>query len=229
MIRRSTAARFILLAAFLFVSLAAGTAHAKKKPRIPRGKTWHVDFRADTLGLPPTGSVTLSGDWAVLEDSTATPDAPDSLPRFLRQRSGDDAVSMNWIRFVKPNLERCEVSVRFRIVAGELDPSVGIVFLLNPKRKDGYLVRISGDGGQMVAHYLLGGRRRDIKFQKMDVPKAGEWHTLGVRKEGLTLTAFYDGKETMSLRDERFSKGEVGLWTEDDTVADFADLTITAR
>jgi hypothetical protein len=66
-------------------------------------------------------------------------------------------------------------------------------------------------------------------MQKVTIPAAGEWHTLAVRREGIRITVLYDGQETMALRDERFRSGTVGLWTEDDTVADFADLTITAR
>ncbi|HET9950661.1 MAG TPA: hypothetical protein VFS09_02585 [Candidatus Eisenbacteria bacterium] len=227
-----------LLSLLLAASLLAVPAHAGKS-KVPRGKTWRVDFRSDTLGIAPTGSIVMAGSWAVLEDSSAaaatggadggSADSARALPRVLRQRSDDEAVASNWIRFAKPTLETCEISVRFRILSGELDPSVGIVFHFDPKRKNGYLVRISGRTEEMIAHYLLSGKRRDIKFQKMTPPALGEWHTLGVRREGIRISVLYDGKEMMALREERFASGTVGLWTEDDTVADFADLTITAR
>ena len=233
MIRRSTAVALTLL---LTLSLAAARADAKK-PRVLKGKTWLIDMRADTLGQAPAGTVVMSGGWAVLEDSVAMAapaeasptSAPPAAPRLLRQRSGDDAVAANWIRFTKPTLGNCDVSVRFRVVSGELDPGVGLLFQYDPERKNGYLIRLSGAENELVAHYLLLGRRRDIKMQDLESPKAGEWHTLGVRREGVTTTVLYDGKEAMSFRDERFTRGEVGLWTEDDTVADFADLKITAR
>jgi hypothetical protein len=223
-----------LLLAASFVALPARAA----KPKVPRGKTWHIDFRADTLGIPPTGAVVMGGSWAVVEDSSAVAadsvgggagDSARARPRVLRQRSDEEAEASNWIRFPKPTLGRCDISVRFRVVSGELDPGVGLVFHLEPKHKNGYLARISGASGEMIAHYMLGGKRRDIKFQKMTTPAAGEWHTLGVRREGITIWIYYDGKEAMSLRDERFTSGTVGLWTEGDTVADFADLTMTAR
>ena len=231
MIRRSTAVALTLLLTF---SMAAARADAKK-PRALKGKTWLIDMRADTLGQAPAGTVVMSGGWAVLEDSSAvaasadvTP-PPAAAPRLLRQRSGDDAVTSNWILFTKPTLGNCDVSVRFRVVSGELDPSVGLIFQYDPKRKNGYLIRLSGAENELVAHYLLLGRRRDIKMQEFESPKAGEWHTLGVHRQGVTTTVLYDGKEVMSFRDERFTQGGVGLWTEDDTVADFADLKITAR
>ena len=234
MIRRSTA---VLLALLLTLSLATARADAKK-PRALKGKTWLIDMRADTLGQAPAGAVVMSGGWAVLEDSVAAAAAAETTPmtslapappRLLRQRSGDDAVNSNWIRFTKPTLGNCDVSVRFRVLSGELDPGVGLLFQYDPKRKNGYLIRLSGAENELVAHYLLLGRRRDIKMQDFESPKAGEWHTLGVHREGVTTTVLYDGKEVMSFRDERFTQGEVGLWTEDDTVADFADLKITAR
>ena len=36
----------------------------------------------------------------------------------------------------------------------------------------------------------------------------------------------YDGKEVLRFRDERFQRGTVGFWTEDDAVVDFADLKV---
>ena len=233
MIRRLSPSLLLLLVAASFLVLPA---HAGK-PKVPRGKTWHLDFRSDTLGIAPTGSVVAAGSWVVLEDSSAAvgkvegaaADSAPPRPRLLRQRSDEDGVAFNWIRFPKPMLEKCDVSVRFRVVEGELDPGVGILFHYDAKRKNGYLVRISGASEEIIAHYLLSGRRRDIKMQKLKMPAVGEWHTLAVRREGIHTTVLYDGKEAMALRDERFRSGTVGLWTEDDTVADFADLTITAR
>jgi hypothetical protein len=60
----------------------------------------------------------------------------------------------------------------------------------------------------------------------MEPPKADEWHTLGVRRVGERLEVLYDGVVKMKLRDERFSIGNIGLWTEDDTVADFSGLSV---
>jgi hypothetical protein len=106
---------------------------------------------------------------------------------------------------------------------------VGIAFHLDKKGRNGYLVRVSGAESELIAHYLIYGKRRDVKYEKIDAPDAGAWHTLAVRREGTTITVLYDGVERMKLRDERHREGTVGLWTEDDTIADFADVTITTR
>ena len=233
MIRRSTAVPFALVAAVVVATSLLAAPASFAAPREPRpGKTWIVDFQNDTLGIAPPGSVVMAGSWAVMEDSSSAGSPPDSskaLRRVLRQRSGDDAVAANWIRFEKPTLRRCEVSVRFRVVSGELDPGAGIVFHLDPKGKNGYLVRVSGESNELIAHYILSGKRRDLKMEKIEPLALGAWHTLDVRREGTWITVAYDGKEAMKLRDERFERGAVGLWTENDSVVDFADLKLTAR
>lgn len=229
MIRRILAASSFAAALLL---LAMPTWAGKREPR---GRTWAHDFRADTLGMAPSGAVVMGGTWVVLEDSSAVPPASDSgtaasqAPRLLRQSSGEEARAANWIRLLKPTVENGEVSVRFRIRSGEIDPSVGILFQVDPKGRNGYLVRVSGADDELIAHYLLAGKRRDIKMEKLTAPPAGEWHTLAVRRDRDRTVVLYDGVEKMTLRDERFIRGTVGLWTEDDTVADFADLKITAR
>ncbi len=233
--------RRILAASSLAAALLLLAAPSWAGKREPRGRTWAHDFQADTLGMAPSGAVVMGGTWVVLEDSSAAPTdagAPASdpgladarrAPRLLRQTSGEEARALNWIRLQKPTLDTGEFSVRFRIRSGDIDPSVGILFQIDPKGRNGYLVRVSGADDELIAHYLLSGKRRDIKMQKMKAPPLDEWHSLGIRRERERIVVLYDGAEKMILRDERFTRGTVGLWTEDDTVADFADLKITAR
>ena len=215
--------RRFLAASSLAAALLVLGASSWAGKREPRARTWTHDFRADTLGMAPSGTVVMGGSWAVLEDSSA------EGARILRQSEGEEARAANWIRLLKPRLESGEISVRFRIRSGELDPSVGIVFHVDPKGKNGYLVRLSGADNELIAHYFLQGKRRDIKMRALEAPPVGEWHTLGVRRDRDRISILYDGVEKMALRDERFVRGSVGLWTEDDTVADFADLRITGR
>jgi hypothetical protein len=223
------------------VALCLAAAPSGAGKREPRGRTWVHDFQADTLGMAPSGAVVMGGAWVVLEDSSAAaaqdsgvppgsvPATAGRVPRLVRQTAGDELRASNWIRLTKPTLENGEFSVRFRIRSGELDPSVGILFQVDPKGKSGYLVRLSGADNELIAHYILAGKRRDLKMRALEAPAAGEWHTLGIRRDRNRMMVLYDGVEKMALRDERFARGTVGLWTEDDTVADFADLKITGR
>jgi len=227
-----------LSATLLLMLAVTSRAEKRDRPRL-RGKTWTWNFAADTLGLAPPGSHAYGGAWAVELDSSlavATAVAPadstgksDSVlvgPRFLRQNEPDDGITYHYIQFVKPHLKDLEASVRFRIRSGDIDPTAGIAFHLDPKGRNGYVVRVSGAKGEIVAHYLLYGKRRDIRVATIEPPEPGAWHTLGLRKQGSVLDVTYDGKPVFRIRDERYSEGNVGLWTEDDTIVDFADFTV---
>jgi len=235
---RSSLAVSMLLALALTAPLPANAAKASK-----RLKSWTWTFQADTLGHAPASAVTFGGTWQIVADSSLaasdtalaaadTSGASDSatvMPRVLRQSEGDDGIQFHYIQFTKPVVGNMAVSVRFRILEGEIDPSAGVMFLLNPKGKSGYLVRVSGARDELIAHYLLSGKRRDLRYAKVARPEPGTWHTLDVERVGSVIIARYDGEERIRIRDERFTFGSVGLWTEDDTVVDFAGLSLSMR
>lgn len=231
--------RALLAIAVIMLVVAAPLARAAEW-RVPKGKTWTWTFAADTLGQAPEGAQISGGRWIVLLDSTqaryAIPAMPESgavatfdsaaTPRILRQAEDEDGVVFHTLQFPKPRLRDLEVSVRFRIRSGEIDPSAGVAFQLDPKGRNGYVVRVSGQSQELTAHYLLYGKRRDIRYCKIDPPGSNTWHTIHVRRVGSVMEVTYDGKERFRIRDERFGEGNVGLWTEDDSIVDFADLTV---
>jgi hypothetical protein len=208
------------LLAIVTITAGACSASAAKRPRYASGKIWALTFEADTLGQAPAHTTVRGGDWAVEADSTA----PGG--RVLRQRENDDGVAWHSLQFDRPFLEDVTVSVRFRIVSGEIDPSAGILFQLDPKGRNGYLVRLTGQTQEVAFHYLLSGKRRDVRFAKIDWPAPGTWHTLAIRRTGHRLAVLYDGRGVLEARDERYKSGTVGLWSEDDSVVEFADLEV---
>lgn len=218
---------------------------AKELTPLP-GKVYSWSFQADTLGLRPGHTMAFGGNWQVIEDSTevghavqaalgdsaAGRDSVPALPpasRLLAQFEGDDGIAYHYLTFTRPTLGDLDASVRFRIRSGEIDPSAGLLFQMDAKGTSGYLVRASGRSGELTFHYMLYGKRRDVKYSKIPALTPGTWHTIGIVRRRTVLHVSYDGKEVMAVRDDRFWKGNVGVWTEDDTVADFADLSATAR
>ena len=190
-----------------------------------RLKSWSWTFEADTLGKKPDNSGLATGTWEVANlatDSLATP----AGGRILRQLEGDDGADYHMLQLKKPIVGDLAASVRFRVVSGEVDPGAGLLFHLDDKARNGYLIRVSGAQKRVVAHYIIYGRRRDIKYATVEPPMPGEWHTLSVVKKRSEMVVSYDGKECLRFRDERFKKGTVGFWTEDDAVVDFADLKV---
>ena len=211
-----------IVAGVLALAVAAAFAAPTRAERVKynKGRTWNITFEADTLGRLPANAVARGGAWSVEEDSTVPGE------RLLRQSEDDDGVAFHFVQFQKPLLEDVVASVRFRIASGEIDPTAGICFQLDAKGKNGYLVRVSGATGEVAFHYLIRGKRRDIRFVKVEPPAPGVWHTLAVRRQGIRLAVSYDGREVMRVREERYSMGTVGLWTEDDTRVDFTGFEV---
>src|SRR5438093_9332269 len=202
------------------LALGATTSSAAAKGRsAPVGKTYTWSFQSDTLGQKPAHTMAFGGTWQVLEDSTrlasgdSTALAPSS--RVLSQSEDSDGISFHYLNFTRPMLGDLDASVRFRIRSGEIDPSAGLLFQMDPKGTSGYLVRASGKTGELAFHYLLYGRRRDVKYAKIPPLEAGMWHTIAITRRKTQLKVFYDGKDVLSVRDDRYSKGTVGVWTED--------------
>ncbi|HKW51677.1 MAG TPA: hypothetical protein VJQ53_08090 [Candidatus Eisenbacteria bacterium] len=248
--------RFGFAASLVLAVALAGPALGNTPSRTHSARTWTWSFAADTLGLPPPNTATFGGSWEVIIDSTranlheAAAPAVDSLsadsasvaaaaaaaaaarasaPRVLRQSEVDDGIRYHFIQFKKPVLEDQAASVRFRILAGDIDPTAGLMFQVDAKGRNGYIVRVSGESNQLIAHYLIYGKRRDLRYAKIEPLEPGAWHTLSVERKGSIMTVSYDGKERMKIRDERYTSGSVGLWTEDDTVVDFEQLAVSKR
>ena len=213
--------RCVWVAVLLLAAMPAG---AKTQPHV---KSWTWTFEADTLGKEPDNTGVSTGTWQVLDlpaDSAAMSTAGGG--RVLRQLEGDDGADHHMLQLKKPVVSDLVASVRFRVISGEVDPGAGLLFHLDDKARNGYLVRVSGAEGRVIAHYLIYGKRRDIGFASIEAPKPGEWHTISVAKKRSVIVVSYDGVERLRLRDERFKRGTVGFWSEDDAVVEFADLKV---
>jgi len=220
-------------------SFQADTLGQKPAHSIAFGGNWQVvedstNAAASSVASTPgaaLGDSSGAGLGAAAHDSSAAaiPAPATPAPRHLFQSESDDGVSYHYLNFTRPMLGDLDASVRFRIRSGEIDPSAGLLFQMDPKGTSGYLVRVSGKTGELAFHYLLYGKRRDVKYAKIPPLEAGTWHTLAIARRKSQLRVLYDGKEVLTARDDRYSKGTVGVWAEDDTLADFADLAATAR
>jgi hypothetical protein len=191
-----------------------------------RQKSWSWTFEADTLGKEPGNSGLATGTWEVANLASDSLGTGSGGGRILRQLEGDDGADYHMLQLKKPIVTDLVASVRFRVVSGEVDPGAGLLFHLDDKARNGYLIRVSGAKGRIVAHYIIYGKRRDIRYASIEPPKPGEWHTLSVTKKKSVIVVSYDGTECLRFRDERFKRGTVGFWTEDDAVVDFADLKV---
>ncbi len=155
------------------------------------------------------------GRWEVVEDGEATGG------RALAQLSDDPTNGRFPLAIYMPTVPSdAEVSIRFKLISGEVDQAGGLALrLINPRNY--YIARANALEDNVRFYRVVGGRREQLAGADLNVT-AGEWHTLGVRAEGNTFAVLYDDEKLFELQDEAFATpGKVALWTKADSVTRF--------
>lgn len=114
------------------------------------------------------------------------------------------------------------VEARVRIVAGKVDPEVGLVWRY-VNADNYYYVRSNSTESNIVFYKMQGGKKTSLKSVDLKVGHA--WHLLRVEYKGDSVSIFCDGKEVLIGVDRSIREaGSVGLFTTADTVAHFDDF-----
>lgn len=120
-----------------------------------------------------------------------------------------------------------EISVRFKLVAGQLDQCAGILFNLKPNG-DYLTVRFNGKEDNVVLWTFNQGKRSFVKKGSENVPLAmNQWHTLQISVHGTSLQASLNGKHLLDFTLAEPVSGKVGLWSKTDSVSYFDEFTVT--
>jgi hypothetical protein len=121
-----------------------------------------------------------------------------------------------------------DISVRFKLVAGQLDQCAGILFNLKPNG-DYLAVRFNGKENNVVLWTFNQGKRSFVKKGSEDVPLAmNQWHSLQISVHGTSLQASLNGKRLLDYTLAEPVSGKVGLWSKTDSVSYFDDFTVAA-
>jgi hypothetical protein len=116
--------------------------------------------------------------------------------------------------------------VRFKPVGGKVDQAGGIVVRLTTP-DDYYVVRANALEDNVGFYRVVKGKREQITGADAKVV-FNEWHTLGLRAEGVRFTISFEGKQLFTAQDNTFvGSGKVALWTKADSVTHFDMITIT--
>lgn len=119
-----------------------------------------------------------------------------------------------------------EISIRFKIVAGQLDECAGILFNLKPNG-DYLTVRFNGMEDNVVLWTFNKGKRSFVKRGSENVPlQKNTWHTLQVSIHGTNLQAALDGKHLLDFTLAEPVSGKIGVWSKTDSVIYFDDYTV---
>ena len=242
--------RATLILAFLALALAA---HAAAQ-RISRGGstssgTIRVDLSRERAGHESTKFLSVVGNWSIVEDGGKKVLGVDGRSWLRGQPAGSlaekaraiyGARNEEFIDNVKawayfpyavakdiPDFHDGEISMRFKIVAGQLDQCAGILF--NLKSNGDYLtVRFNGMEDNVVLWTFNKGVRKFVKRGSENVPLArNQWHTLQISVHGTSLQASLNGKHLLDYTLAEPVAGRVGVWSKTDSVSYFDDYTVS--
>ena len=120
-----------------------------------------------------------------------------------------------------------KITMRFKLVAGQLDQCAGILFNLKPNG-DYLTVRFNGKEDNVVLWTFVKGKRSFVKKGSENVPlQMNTWHSLEIDVHGTTLQASLDGKHLLDYTLAEAVSGRVGVWSKTDSVSYFDQYTVT--
>jgi hypothetical protein len=211
--------------------------------------TVRIDLSRERPGRESTKFLAVVGNWSIVDDGGKRVLGVDGRSWLRGQPAGSLAEKARtiygsrneefidnvkaWAYFPYavakdiPDFRDGEISLRFKIVAGQLDQCAGILF--NLKSNGDYLtVRFNGMEDNVVLWTFNKGVRKFVKKGSENVPLArNQWHTLQISVHGTTLQASLNGKHLLDYTLPEPVTGRVGVWAKTDSVSYFDDYTVT--
>lgn len=233
----------VLLSAII---LFAGSAAPQ---RTSKPKTIRVDLSKERSGRDSTRFLAVVGNWSIVDDGGTKVLGVDGRQWLRGQPAGGLAQNARaiygsrheeFIDNVKAfayfpyavakdvdDFHDGTISMRFKLVAGQLDSCAGILFNLKPSG-DYLTVRFNGKEDNVVLWTFLKGKRSFVKKGTENVPlQMNTWHTLEITVKGTALQASLDGKHLLDYTLAEPVSGRVGVWSKTDSVSYFDQYTVT--
>ncbi|HKV34540.1 MAG TPA: hypothetical protein VJP89_09470 [Pyrinomonadaceae bacterium] len=228
------------------IILFAGSAAPQ---RTSKPKTIRVDLSKERSGRDSTRFLAVVGNWSIVDDGGTKVLGVDGRQWLRGQPAGGLAQNARaiygsrheeFIDNVKAfayfpyavakdvdDFHDGTISMRFKLVAGQLDSCAGILFNLKPNG-DYLTVRFNGKEDNVVLWTFLKGKRSFVKKGTENVPlQFNTWHTLEISVKGTNLQASLDGKHLLDYTLAEPVSGRVGVWSKTDSVSYFDQYTVT--
>jgi hypothetical protein len=212
-------------------------------------KTTVVSLAKERVGREPSRFVSVVGDWSIATDAGKNVLQVDGRRWIKGQPSAGLAAKARtiygsrheeFIDGVKAyayfpyavakdigGFQDGELSIRFRLIAGQLDQCAGILFNLKPNG-DYLTVRFNAKEDNLVLWTFKSGKRSFVKKGTENVHlRMGEWHRMKVVIRGTQLRGFLDDRELLEYTLPEPVSGKVGVWSKTDSVTQFADYAVT--
>src|SRR5436190_2010320 len=200
---------------------------------------------AANVAVPPSHFLAIVGDWNVTSDHHLQVDGRQwikgqpSAGLAAKARTIYGAKQEEFIDSVKAyayfpyavardvdDFQNGEISIRFRLLGGQLDQCAGILFNLKPNG-DYLTVRFNGKEDNLVLWTFKSGKRSFVKKGVHDVHlKMGQWHRMKIAVEGTQLRGWLDDELLLEYTLSEPVAGKVGTWSKTDSVSQFADYEV---
>jgi hypothetical protein len=121
-----------------------------------------------------------------------------------------------------------EISMRFKLLGGQLDQCAGILFNLKPNG-DYLTVRFNAKEDNLVLWTFANGKRSFVKRNSENMPlPMQQWHNMKIVVKGTKLEGYLNGKLLLEYTLPSPVSGRVGVWSKTDSISDFADFSVSA-
>jgi len=243
--RRAMTCKGILVPVLLCVILTGGVAQ-----RVSRsgGRTIHVDLSRERAGHESAKFLSVVGNWSIVDDggnkvlgvdgrAWLRGQPANGLAQKARAIYGsrheefiDNVKAFAYFPYAVAkeidDFHDGDISIRFKLVAGQLDQCAGILFNLKPNG-DYLTVRFNGMEDNVVLWTFNKGKRSFVKKGSENVPlQMNTWHTLQISVHGTSLGADLDGKHLLDYTLKEPVSGKVGVWSKTDSVSYFSDYMV---
>jgi hypothetical protein len=214
--------------------------------------TVNVSLAKERVGREPSRFIPVVGNWSIVKDDQGKPvmqvdgrqwiKGQPSAGLVAKARTIYGAKHEEFIDSVKAyayfpyavakDVEAFHdgvISMRFRMITGQLDQCAGILFNLKPNG-DYLTIRFNGKENNLVLWTFKNGKRSFVKKGSHDVPlKLGEWHRMRVTVEGTLVRGWLDDEMLLEYTLPEAVSGKVGTWSKTDSVSQFDDYVVTSR
>ena len=213
-------------------------------------KPVRVDLSKEKAGSESTNFLSVVGNWVIAQDDGKNVLVVDGRQWKRGQPAGglaDKARAIYGSRYdefvdnVKAfayfpyavakgieDFQNGEISLRFKLVEGQLDQCAGILFNLNPKG-DYLTVRYNAKDVNLVLWTFNSGKRSFVKKGSEDISlPMKQWYTMKITVHGTKLEGYLNGKLLLEYTLPAPVSGKVGVWSKTDSVSYFDDFVVTA-
>src|SRR5215813_2289346 len=241
----------MLILAALLSGLAVPGVAQRNKSASTAPKSVHIDLKAEKSGGEPKAFLSMVGNWSIVQNDGKNCLAVDGRQWMRGQPAGglaekareiygsrheefiDNVKAFAYFPYAVArevqDFSNGEISIRFKLISGQLDQCAGILF--NLKANGDYLtVRFNGKEDNVVLWTFKSGKRSFVKKGTRDVHlKMGEWHRMKIAVAGTQLRGYLDDELLLEYTLAEPVSGKVGLWSKTDSVSQYDEYVVTAQ